>query len=74
MLEVSWGVQPQFIVNIVFEIAVDQQTKTNDQILEGVPDPNRPDPNRPDPNRPCLVYFWPMPIMQNPDLRCCTCN
>ena len=52
------GVQPQFIVKIVFEIAVDQQTITNDQTFEGVPDPNRPPLSAVQP-RPYLVYLWP---------------
>ena len=35
------GVQPQFIVKLVFEIAVDQQKRTSDLTFEVVPDPNR---------------------------------
>ena len=35
-------VQPQFIVKIVLDISVDQQTRTNEQTFEGVSDPQPP--------------------------------
>ena len=36
------GGQPDFIVKLDSEIAVDQQTRTRDQTVEGVLDSNRP--------------------------------
>ena len=49
-------------MEIVFEIAVYQQTRTNDQNFEGSQTTNRP-PMPAVQLRPYLVYFWP--IMQN---------
>ena len=51
------GVQSQFIV-IFLEIAVDQQTRTNDRTFEEVPYPNRPPVPAVQP-RPYMVYFSP---------------
>ena len=51
------GVHPDFFVNLVFEIAVGQQTKTLDQTFEGVVDPNRPLVSAVQP-RLYLVQFW----------------
>ena len=36
------GYQPEFLVKLVFEIAVDKQTRTSYQTFEGVQDPNHP--------------------------------
>ena len=56
------GVQPQFIVKLVFVLAVDQQTRTSDKTFEGVLDPQPPTAVAVWP-RPYLVYFCP--IMQH---------
>ena len=36
------GVQPYFLLKLVFEIGIAQQTKTSDQTFEGDLDHNRP--------------------------------
>ena len=35
-------VHPKFVMKLIFEIAVDRQTRTLDQNFEGVPNPNHP--------------------------------
>ena len=48
----------QLFVKLVFEIAVDWQTRTRDQIFEGATDPNHPPVPAVQPH-PYLVNFLP---------------
>ena len=52
------GVQPDLFVQLVFEIAVVQYTRTHYQTFERVVDPNRPPVPAVWP-RPYLVHIWP---------------
>ena len=55
--EGTLGVHPDFVVEIDFEITVDQQTKAHDRTFEGVPDFGCPLVPTGQP-RPYLVNYW----------------
>ena len=41
VIKAYWGIHNDFFVKLAFEIAVTQQTRTRDQIFEGIVSPNR---------------------------------
>ena len=72
------GVHHDLFVNLGFEIAVDQQTRTGDRTFEGVPDLNRQTVPAGQP-RPYFVQIRPNLAKypehaQNTDFRCFTCS